>query len=417
MRNHLKILLLVLSLVLPRVVHAVGDSCECPKLSCNKECEIEQDLTFYSEKCDGGKRVRSCARPTCVALENAPAVCALGKKTEAAVTSEPVRAVASEPVIRAVPVKSLEESKQAIGHVKYIEGSAHRVLTDGNRSQLKPGEAIYEKDRIATTADGKVQIHFLSGNFLNITPQSEVVVLEASDSISSESKKRMVLDLIRGKIRNKVEKKYEGSEQSFYRVRTKAAVAGVRGTDFSVSYDESGENVTSKIETLEGQVELSDRGFEKKVLIARNEAASFVADKKTLFNDRDVAEFVAKGYLTPVYKMSEKQVKDLEHETGFARFIAGSDAGSDDQLYALRAKVKKQDAPICAAPEGALNQCSWSCENNPSGEKRCRTDLPNVSCVRRICNANGLWSQPTRLPASYHDSCISGRPVVKPCDY
>jgi hypothetical protein len=236
-----------------------------------------------------------------------------------------------------------------------------------------------------------------------------VVISEASDAVPTAEKRRMVLDLIKGKIRNKVNVKYDG-EQSFYQVKTRAAVAGVRGTEFVVSIDDTEKEFISKIETLEGKVELSDINRTQKTFVAKNEAASFVADKASMA-EAATEPAKLKGHFTEVVKLSDNDVLDLNRVTLFE--------GVPDAKAVAKAKptVTEEDMPICAQPAAYLNQCSWTCENNPKGEKKCRTDMANVTCVRRICNANGQWSSPTRLPASFKDECKGNEPVVKTCDY
>ena len=51
--------------------------------------------------------------------------------------------------------------------------------------------------------------------------------------------------------------KYKGTETSRFTVKTKSAVAGVRGTDFVVTYEEG--KVITKVETLTGDVILQDK--------------------------------------------------------------------------------------------------------------------------------------------------------------
>lgn len=364
-----------------------SDSCECPKLSCNADCEVEQNLTFYSEKCEGGKRVKSCARPTCVPIQNAPASCSM-TKTDAGAAQ---RAPASVVVAKAGPV---------VGKINFIEATVKKVVSADKKVVLSIGDEVSEGDRIETDASGKAQILFNSGNQLNLTPNSVIVITEANDTdTGKDAKKRVVLDLIKGRVRNKVNQSYNG-DQSYYRIRTGSAVAGVRGTDFVVTLEGDDKNITSKIETLEGKVELSDAKFEQKTFVAKGEGSSFVADKD------------GSGRLTPVYKMSDEQIAGIQKDTSFSL------ESTKNMVAKNKVKtVKSEDLPICSAPSAKLNECAWSCENNPSGESKCRTDLPDVSCVRRICNANGVWSQPTRLPAAHHESCKAGAPVVKPCDY
>jgi hypothetical protein len=406
MRNITKFIIYLTLLLAPRAAFAVdtSDSCECPKLSCNTACELEQDLTFYTEKCAGGTRVRSCSRPTCVKLENAPASC--GVTAGPATPAAPVAAV-TKTTNADRDIASVEEEREAVGLVKFLEGQAHRLGVDKKKTPLNVGDEVRERDRIETESSGRVQIEFYSGNILNVTPGSEIVISEAGDSIQSADKKRMVLDLIKGRVRTKVNKKYEGNEQSHYRIRTGAAVAGVRGTEFAIAYFEEGDNMVSKVETLEGRVELSDRSMKTKTEISRGEGGAFTVSKEVLRAQIDKPDAEVKGVLSPVYRMTAEQLASVERETLFAA-LAGSRGRGGRQ-------AKADD--ICSNPAGPINHCAWSCENNPSGEKRCRTDLPKVSCVRRICNANGDWSQPTRLPASFHEACVHNKTVVKPCDY
>ncbi|OFZ13587.1 MAG: hypothetical protein A2Z20_04715 [Bdellovibrionales bacterium RBG_16_40_8] len=372
------------------VTALTDDNCDCPKLSCNTSCEIDQDLTFYTEKCAGGSKVKSCSKPNCVKIANPPPSCGISESetsSKKSVGAESKREVAS-----------VADEVEIVGRVQFIEGSAKRLIGSTEKIEISIGDNIYEKDRIETSSTGKLQILFNSGNILNITPSSEVVITEASDSKSklNQDKKRMLLDLIKGRVRNKVNQNYTGAE-SYYRVRTRTAVAGVRGTDFVMSAFNENEYMVSKIETFDGKVELSNIDLTEKVEIARGEGSSFVSPP------------TGNGHLTPIYKMSVEQVALLVSETDFS-----SPGGVKKTTQAARSSIEKT---ICADPAAKMNQCAWICEKNPVGEKTCRTDLSQVSCVRRICNANGEWSQPTRLPSSYSESCAPYKPIVKPCDY
>ncbi len=396
------------------------NDCQCPKLACEADCETQTDLTFYSEKCAGGDRVKSCSRPTCIPIEDAPPKCKLAKSKKTGGAAE----VAADGAGAKVEAKPAAAPLRVIGRVKFVEPDAWLTQAGGAKTALLVGVEIHEKDRIATAEKGRVQIEFSNTNKLNITPNSEVVINEASDSAPSAEKKRMVLDLIKGKIRNKVNVKYDG-EQSFYQVKTRAAVAGVRGTEFVVSVEEGEKDFISKIETLEGKVELSDLSHLQKTFVAKNETASFLADKSTLppegelvaSNSADnLAANRIKGRFSDVTPLSDAQILDLNRVTLFDGPSAPT-AEAKSELAKNKRSVEDQDMPICAAPSARLNECAWTCENNPKSEKKCRTDLANVTCVRRICNANGQWSSPTRLPASFHDSCKGTEPVVRSCDY
>ena len=96
----------------------VAESCDCPKLECDP-CHQQKGVSFYSEKCGGGDRVRSCAKPTCIALEPQPANCAnLAKKEEAPAASpveegQPQAAEQQQPVQAAPSEASIPEAPAA----------------------------------------------------------------------------------------------------------------------------------------------------------------------------------------------------------------------------------------------------------------------------------------------------------------
>lgn len=383
---------------------STADSCACPKLTCNEECEVQKDLTFYSEKCADGSRVKSCSRPNCEKLVNAPSFCdsvkdsvKAGVKADGKVDAAAYVGVTQDsgqtPTGRGLASES--EQGSSVGRVKFIEGDVKKILSPTYKVSVNVGDEIHEKNHIETEATGKAQIMFNNGNILNLTPNSEVIISEASDANVQSKKKRVAIDLLKGRIRNQVKHKYNDG-QSYYRVRAGAAVAGVRGTDFVVSVVDNQKEIAAKVETLEGQVELSDSYFKEKISVKNGEAASYVADRSSAY-----------GHFTSVAKLTDEQLADLEAATNYSFLEKHGDLKQN--------RNSRKD--ICLKPQGDLNQCAWSCENNPAGEKVCRTDLPQVSCVRRVCNANGEWSQPTRLPASYHEACLGDRLVVKSCDY
>lgn len=363
-------------------------SCECPKTDCGP-CAEEQGLTFYSEKCGpGAAKVKSCARPTCIPMENPPASC---KKADAAADSArtPASATAAE---------SKSERGAEIGTIKLVEGVAWEKWPDGTRVKVSPGMALHERDTLHTEKDGKVHVEFKDGNLVQVQNDSMVKIDQYE---MAEEKRKAVINLLKGQIRSQVKQKYNGQSTS-YQIRTKTAVAGVRGTDFVAAYKE-GEKIETEIKTLEGRVVLANLDYSQSLAVAEGEQAAYVVAANTVFGADEINEFVARGYLTPVHKMTGAEIKKLDVAT-----MVGEGAKRDV------AAVKRS---ICRAPKAELNQCAWRCENNPKGEKTCRTDLPDVACIRSRCNANGEWAEETRTPASAHDLCGAQGHKVAPCDY
>ncbi len=403
------LLLFILSMVLVHYGQAEGASCECPKLECDP-CFEEQGVTFYSEKCGPNQsRIKSCARPTCIPMEPKPAQC----KSVKAFGKEPMtRKVASQKGAEKTPVsKKMMDRRMAefqsemrgkdVGVIHTVMGKAWLKLPSGDKMKIIKGTRVHEKDQIRTLLRGHVKIVFDDGNIANIKPNSEIIVQE----YSMGKDKRALLNLIKGRVRSKVRQKYEGNDTSYFRVKTKSAVAGVRGTDFVVEYTNKDRWIT-KVSTLEGEVKFGGNEYEDRVGIKAGQQASFIvaSNESEVFSDEEISDFVARGYMTPVYSLSAEEVAQLSQLTEVGDPVARNIASTRPNF-------------ICHSPKGDLNQCAWVCKNNPKGSKRCRTDLPQVNCVRTRCDANGQWSDESRLPASFHDSCQARGFRVGPCDY
>jgi hypothetical protein len=390
-----KVLLIGLSILFYLPAWSLSD-CDCEAISCGS-CEAEVDIKFYTLKCDGGNRVKSCKKPVCAKVEDR-------KECRSPASVEPKKEEAPK---TEETVVALESVKNSIGIVVVAQG-ATMVLRQGKSYAAKIGFKVYEKDYIETGADGKIKIKFKDDNVINLVPNSKLTIEELQFDPAKENKKT-ILNLLYGKVRSSVKQSYNG--ENYYEVKTKTAVAGVRGTDFVVSYSED-DKVEAKVETISGKVELSDLKKKRKIHVPASTYASFVVEKVTsgVFSENDIANFVAKGYLTPVFKMTQEELQRLEINTNFNQEEAGRGLAGTE--------VAKEDGKaICSAPKGDFNQCLWTCENNPDKEKRCRTDLPNVNCLRKRCNANGKWAEETRLPAAYFDMCEGHKPIVKACDY
>ncbi|MCB0356438.1 MAG: FecR domain-containing protein, partial [Bdellovibrionales bacterium] len=385
-------LLLFVLFAVKSFAEAIKDDCGCPQVKCYNPCEEQTGITFYTEKCASGKKVKSCAKPTCTALEEPNAACLAFQKQ-----NNSQRTIASSPENETAK-HVFEPVNPTVGKVAVLKGSAWLKNESGQQTDLKLGANLKESDLVITSSTGRVKIKLNDGNFVHVLPNSILKMTEVNFA-----EKKTLIDLYKGKIRSKVNNKLKDS-QSYFRVRTKSAVAGVRGTDFVVSYEVNQKSIT-KVQTLEGSVDLSSGDLKQKQAILGGQEASFVvaANTSEVFSDDEIDDFIARGYMTPVYKMSEAEVKSLNWDT---------DAENKPQMH--RALAAANSKYICSQPQAQLNQCSWKCENNPKGEKRCRTDLPHVNCVRKLCNANGVWADESRLPATFFDKCDPQKVKVGP---
>jgi hypothetical protein len=292
-----------------------------------------------------------------------------------------------------------ENDVASVGKVRVLSGSVSIVGLDGKSKPVVKEAAVHEGDRIEAGKDGGAVVMFDGGNKLHVQPDSTVEIKEFKNQASADSRKAL-LNLIKGKVRSQVGQKYKGDKQSYYKIMTRAAVAGVRGTDFVTSYEE-GDKLDTKIETLDGKVELSNMDDSEKRILMKGDSVSFVADAPL----PDAAPGSAlSGKFTDVKKMSADEMKVLDRGTRMDVARASRKTASDDA--------------ICEKPRGSFNQCMWKCVGNPDGSKTCRTELSQVRCVRSRCNGNGEWAEETRVPAAASQAlCPAAGTLVKDCDY
>ncbi len=367
-----------------------GSSCLCETLSCGP-CQEQESLEFYTKKCDNGQRLKSCSKPACVKADPLPDNC-----ETLALDSKAKRGLAS--VVGEVSYNKIALKKIEIGKITQLSGKAF-VVNEGEKKPILLGDIIYHSDILSTKNASQVKVKFNDENTILISENS---ILSIEEYIVSEKKKkrRALIKLIKGRVRNSVKKKYNDDSSSYYRVKTKSAVAGIRGTDFVVEYIE-GQKIITRVSTLKGSVNLVGvKNKYQSASISAGHTASFVIEAVGL-DKRDVAEFIEQGFLTPVYKLSAKQIGRLM---------------SKNTVFKSHKKIKKSEY-ICKSPLADFNKCSWHCVKNPKGEKACRTDLPHVKCVRKRCNANGLWVEEQRIPSSLGHACPPAGHKVNACDY
>lgn len=372
---------------------ASAQSCKCEVIECGT-CEESAGISFYTEKCDGGK-TKSCQKPQCVPMRNPPAQCAKVASESPTTTFAPLNIVQAR------------DEKKPFGVVVVSRGEPEVQRPDGS-FKAAVGKSLIESDVVVTSSEGQLRIMLADKNVVYIGPNSRVK-LRSIIPPDAAGHSQITMDLIYGKIRSQVFNKQKTPGKPHFQIRTPAAVAGVRGTDFVVTHMMGGDQ--TKVETLTGTVQLGGHGSNEHAMIKKGQMASYVAvgssNPNAIFRDDDIATFVQRGFLTPVIPLSENQRDEI---------LANIDYQEDgsDRIVAS----KTDDGPLCSKPSGHFNQCAWTCVGNPAGAASCRTDLPGVQCVRSRCDAGGQWRSQERLPASDgRMKCSSDATVVAPCDY
>lgn len=123
-------------------------------------------------------------------------------------------------------------------------------------------------DIIVTGAASRAKLRFNNKAILTMGPHSRISILEYAKKSGDAS----LLKLTYGKVRtffkgNK--KKSKASKKALFRIKTPTAVAGVRGTDFYLSYNPNQE-VTEQA-TIKGKVEVEQVETGQKVMVEKGQ--------------------------------------------------------------------------------------------------------------------------------------------------
>jgi hypothetical protein len=113
---------------------------------------------------------------------------------------------------------------EPVGRVVEQTGTVY-LVQGGTAAAIAPGSDVGAEDRVVTGAGSKVVIRFEDGSLCTIGPDSELVVADLAATAGGW------LELVRGIVRLILAPSARSTEAG---VRTRAAVASVRSTDFIV---------------------------------------------------------------------------------------------------------------------------------------------------------------------------------------
>ncbi|MCB0412829.1 MAG: FecR domain-containing protein [Bdellovibrionales bacterium] len=142
-------------------------------------------------------------------------------------------------------------AKKVYGTLKVVKGNVHiqKANKKDDLKKAKVGQRVYPKDTIITDKDSRVKIVMIDNNVINVSPDSKVTI-DNYEFNPDGNKKNVLLNVLYGKVRSKVNQKYDGKSNKF-QIKTPSAVAGVRGTDFLVGFA----NKQTQVVTFEGKVD------------------------------------------------------------------------------------------------------------------------------------------------------------------
>lgn len=156
-----------------------------------------------------------------------------------------------------IPVEWLKQ-QPATASIVSLRGQVE-LIREKKQITLSPDQTLYLGDRIRTGKNSSISIKFNDNSMVIVFPDSEIY-LATLEAKKSDKLIRTTINVIHGRIENKVMQQKEGSR---YQINTPAAVAAVRGTEFRISVENNGEVMFSEV--LVGAVGVSGSGITQHV--------------------------------------------------------------------------------------------------------------------------------------------------------
>jgi hypothetical protein len=234
----------------------------------------------------------------------------MNARISAAITFLLITACASKPP-PALDIKASEltatnsKPKATSGTLEKVEGDVQVETAEGKIIPAHEGLEVRVTDKIVTKQKSRTKIVMVDKNEVHVSSDTSVQIQKYD--VTPDEKKNVLLNLLYGKFRAKVNQKYDG-EGSRFQVKTPAAVAGVRGTDFIATFDKESEK--TEIVTFNGAVEFGLLGendtIRNPVLVGIGETSGSVSGLLPM----------------PPKHLPREQLEKLDHESQIVAEIA-----------------------------------------------------------------------------------------------
>lgn len=233
----------------------------------------------------------------------------------------------------------------------------------GQTGRARLGQQVYPKDTIITGKDARAKIVMIDNNELNISPDSQIEIKNYEYN-PTENKKDVLLNVLYGKVRSKVEQKYDGKTSKF-QVKTPSAVAGVRGTDFVTSYNSATQH--SQVVTFRGAVEFGLPGPHGAILNGVSVTPGKMAE-------------ISKAGAAPSAptNLPKEQFSKVDHETKVDTGNGASSGTPSSDSHAAPSGQDKGDKSKSGSDNGSASN-GTSSSSSQSGAASSNNNGPNSS--------------------------------------
>jgi len=168
---------------------------------------------------------------------------------------------------------------QAVGKITTLKGKAFVSRQTGERLDASVGLEIFKDDEIKTGANSFIKIEFNDKTVLTLFEDSEIKISDFV-YVPEENQRDAVVDLLKGEVRSAVTQTM--SEKSTYKVKTKNAVMGIRGTTTLSKFGKKGFSPLTIHAVEEGLAFVAKAGqdpFTQGIPLSRGMMAIFIGSK------------------------------------------------------------------------------------------------------------------------------------------
>jgi hypothetical protein len=228
---------------------------------------------------------------------------------------------------------------QEVGTIAEVQGAVE-IVRSGVHTPASIGTGVQTSDAIVTGTPGGALVVFQDDSVLVVGPDSHVRIDEHVFT-REPSAARSVLHLLKGKVRALVSEYYRepGAE---YRIESPVGIAGVRGTEFVITYDPVAE--MSDVVGVNGTVQVystADRALRSGVSVTPRELTT-VAKGKLPTPPRYITDERFRSYLDGLEFIGNGVPESLALGTGI---LAGSTVPEPEQAASAVTQFAERGAP------------------------------------------------------------------------
>jgi hypothetical protein len=250
---------------------------------------------------------------------------------------------------------------QDIGRIAALDNTVE-IGRGGTWAAANIGNPVGVGDQVRTNATGRVRIVFRDGSVLNLGTATQMVI-EQQTGDADKGVWHSGIQLLKGKLRSLVSEYYKQSG-SVYEIGTPTAVAGVRGTEFVMTYDPAGD--LSQVVGVTGTVavhSVTDR--RRRAVEVTTQELTIVARGKFPTPPKRIPDKLFREYIEDLQFIGDGRSESLT--TGHA-LLAGSVVPPPDRPGPVLLQPHRHHLP--GEPEGL--------ENDPSAGGPAGQPLPFV---------------------------------------